>query len=217
MADVSQIKKPENEQVETPVSPDLGLPKPVDASMHEALKTTVETLRHDQQLEKPITPEKAAKPAIEQAAEKVAVPEAAPELVTEQKKPEPTELVKKIETTVPVTVPMAPAAPAVVKVKDELIDEIDGVLGEGLEGDYQRMTPDLQVKFKLKGEETAKEIGGILRSSKIQIKKIINLILNWLRIIPGVNHYFLTQEAKIKSDKIVLLREEIIKDKGKII
>lgn len=199
MVDISQTKKLESEQSETPVSPDLGLPKPVDVSMHEALKTTVETLRQDQQIEKIPTAETGKE---------------APVVSTSEQKPtEPIAPVSKIETTVPTIAP----APIVIQTKDELTEEIEGVLSANLEDDFKRMSPELQIQFKVKGEATAIAISTILKSSKIQVKKIINLILNWLRIIPGVNHYFLTQEAKIKSDKVLMLREEIIKDKGKII
>lgn len=200
MVDISQTQKKENEKLETPVSADLGLPKPIDATMHEALKSTVETLRQGQQVEKA--------PVVETAKE--ALPQAAEVL-----KPEVSEvIVPKIETTTP-TVTTTPSI--TIQTKDELQEEIEAVLGESLEDDYKRMSPEVQLKFKIKGEQTAKEISKILRSSKIQIKKIINLILEWLRIIPGVNKYFLTQEAKIKTDRVMLLHDEIIKEKGKII
>jgi hypothetical protein len=40
------------------------------------------------------------------------------------------------------------------------------------------------------------------------VKKILALIRDWLKLIPGVNRFFLEQEAKIKTDKILLAAEE---------
>lgn len=49
-------------------------------------------------------------------------------------------------------------------------------------------------------------IGTMLQATKVQTKKIVELLLAWLRIIPGVNRFFLEQEAKIKADKLLALR-----------
>lgn len=195
MVDINQVEKNEKEKVEGVATPDLGLPKPVDATMHEALKSTVETMRQERQVEQPTTPETTAETIIEKV---------------EVKRDEPSKL---IETTVPTTA----QAPITIQTKDELVEEIEGLLSENLADDYMKMTPELKIKFKKKGEVTAIEISKILKSSKIKIKKIINLILDWLKLIPGVNKYFLAQEAKIKSDKVMMLRDEIIKEKGEII
>jgi hypothetical protein len=42
----------------------------------------------------------------------------------------------------------------------------------------------------------------------VSTKKIFVLIRAWLKIIPGVNRFFLEQEAKIKTDKILFVTEE---------
>ena len=39
----------------------------------------------------------------------------------------------------------------------------------------------------------------------IKVKKIIGLIIDWLNIIPNVNKFFVKQNAKIKTDKILEL------------
>lgn len=64
-----------------------------------------------------------------------------------------------------------------------------------------------QAKFKQAGEETAGKISILLQTAKVQVKKIVELIVAWLRIIPGVNSYYLEQEAKIKADKILTMRQ----------
>ena len=44
--------------------------------------------------------------------------------------------------------------------------------------------------------------------AKLKVKKVVNLIKKWLTMIPGVNKFFLEQEAKIKTDEIVKLKED---------
>jgi len=83
---------------------------------------------------------------------------------------------------------------------------IESILSEGLDQTFLAMPPDIQQRFKVRGEETAKKIDTLLSSTKVQVGKILSLILSWLQIIPGVNRFFLEQEAKIKADKLFDLR-----------
>lgn len=87
--------------------------------------------------------------------------------------------------------------------------KIEGILEEDLGELYNNLTPQEQKAFKIKGEQTAQSIFQLVyHKSKIKVKKIIKLISNWLSMIPGVNRYFLEQEAKIKADKIIELAEK---------
>lgn len=91
-------------------------------------------------------------------------------------------------------------------VKDETIIKIERILEDGLNDSYQRLSPVARQEFKLKGEQTATQIRDLLKDSHVKIKKILRLILDWLRMLPGINHFFLEQEAKIKTDKIISLK-----------
>ena len=73
---------------------------------------------------------------------------------------------------------------------------------------YLSMSPDKQMEFKEKGEVTATKIREIVSSAKVNAKKVFHLIRDWLKIIPGVNRFFLEQEAKLKTDKILFVTEE---------
>ncbi len=95
-----------------------------------------------------------------------------------------------------------------VRQKDELTQEIEGILEEGLEDAYKELTPVQQQEFKMKGEETARKIKELIETGKSKVKKIFELILEWLKTLPGVNKYFLEQEAKIKADKISKLEQK---------
>lgn len=84
---------------------------------------------------------------------------------------------------------------------------IEKILEADLGDRYLNMPPEKQREFRNAGEKTAKEINSLLDKAKIKIGKIISLIKKWLFIIPGVNKFFLEQEAKIKADKIIKIKD----------
>ncbi len=90
----------------------------------------------------------------------------------------------------------------------ELVKKIDNILSEGLEDVFLSMNPARQKLFKSEGEKTVLKIKEAVSGVKVRVKKIIKLIKDWLKIIPGVNRYFLEQEAKIKADKIIKLKNK---------
>ena len=92
-------------------------------------------------------------------------------------------------------------------VRDALSVEVEKVMEEGLKDAFKEMTPIQQQEFKIRGEETALQIRDLLRAAHIQVKKIFRLIASWLKMIPGINRFFLEQEAKIKTDKILALKK----------
>ncbi|HBW74026.1 MAG: hypothetical protein UX10_C0009G0006 [Candidatus Magasanikbacteria bacterium GW2011_GWA2_45_39] len=102
----------------------------------------------------------------------------------------------------PKTAFSAPVAPAP-QPKSELLLEVEDILSEDLAPVYQKMTPENQRKFKAKGEEIARTIWQMMETAKLQLKKILTLLREWLKMIPSVNRYFLEQETKIKIDKII--------------
>ena len=70
------------------------------------------------------------------------------------------------------------------------------------------MPKSKQREFKGEGEKTAAKINQLMSKTKVNVKKIINLIKKWLSIIPGINSFFLEQEAKIKADEIFKIKIE---------
>lgn len=95
---------------------------------------------------------------------------------------------------------------AVAPTKDPTLQKIEDILGEDLTDAFLRLSPDRQKSFKEKGEETASKIQQIIEGAKVNTKKIFDLIRKWLKMIPGINRFFLEQEAKIKTDKILSLK-----------
>ena len=96
--------------------------------------------------------------------------------------------------------------PAVQQVRKEREKRIEKILEDNMEEIYLNLSPEKQKEFRVTGEQTARQINAILEKTKFKIKEIINLIRKWLSLIPGVNKFFLEQEAKIKADKIIHLK-----------
>jgi len=100
-----------------------------------------------------------------------------------------------------------PVTPVVLSYQEQRAQAIDAILAEGLHEIYLKMDVKSQSEFKKRGEETVRKINALLDKTKVQANKIINLIRAWLKLIPGINHFFLEQEAKIKTDKIIRIKD----------
>ena len=105
--------------------------------------------------------------------------------------------------------------PVLPQVRDQATQRLEKILEEGLNESFQRLSPIAQQEFKIKGEETAVKIRDLLKSGHSKAKKIFKLILEWLRLLPGINRFFLEQEAKIKTDRILQAKEQL-KEQGKL-
>jgi hypothetical protein len=103
---------------------------------------------------------------------------------------------------------LATSAKSVISEYEEREKQIENFLARDLEEIYLGLPLDKQVEFRKEGEETARKINKLLEKTKINLGKIVNLIRKWLSLIPGVNKFFLEQEAKIKADEIVKLRNK---------
>lgn len=96
--------------------------------------------------------------------------------------------------------------------KSSALLELEQILSDNLDDLYTSLTPEQKIIFKQKGEETASKIELLMDDVKTNIDKILTLIKEWLlllaKMIPGVNKIFLIKEAKIKTDKILFLRNK---------
>jgi hypothetical protein len=139
------------------------------------------------------SPEVLPRPEIgrEKAGETAPAPEAVPakEVITEAPVPAP--------VVIPVAAPEAPIDPTV--------RSLEKILSEDLVEQFKAMPPADQAKFRAKGEETVSKLAVIMNKTVLKAKEVLVLIVSWLKLIPGVNKYFLEQESKIKTDKIIEL------------
>jgi len=120
------------------------------------------------------------------------------------------------EKAEPVVAPLGVATPSSAPVsqvqEDKISKDIEAILSEDMEEIYKNLPENLKEDFKNKGEETAKEIKNIISEAKIIVSKILILIKNWFLMVPGVNKFFLEQECKIKTEKILNLAKKIKDD-----
>jgi len=93
------------------------------------------------------------------------------------------------------------------QVRDEMTVQIESIMEAGLEEAFKEMTPIQKQEFKMKGEEVARTLRQMFKGAHVRVKKVFKLIVEWLQMLPGVNKFFLEQEAKIKADKIIALKE----------
>lgn len=110
--------------------------------------------------------------------------------------------------------PVAAPKPAPLPSKDPVLAQVEHILEENLQEVYFDLPPEAQKKFHDKGDEVAGKIRTMLGQTKVKAKKILDLIRGWLKLIPGINKFFLEQEAKIKTDKMMVLAK-YEKDKEK--
>ncbi len=106
--------------------------------------------------------------------------------------------------SVPASQP-APQVPA----KDEVTVHVEQILEEGLEAYFQHLPQEAQAPFRQKGQEVAREITGMIKTFHLKVQRAVLLIRAWLKTIPGVNAFFLEQEAKIKTDQLLAYQEEL--------
>lgn len=104
----------------------------------------------------------------------------------------------------PTAIKRKPAMP-VTSPRDPVTIRIEKILEDGVGDAYNRLSPIAKQEFKLKGEQTANKIRELLKSTHVKVKKVFQLILEWLKLLPGINRFFLEQEAKIKTDRIISL------------
>ena len=131
--------------------------------------------------------------------------ETAAEVVSEQSVEKPV-AEKEAEASSPVTL-VSPVPPVSPEVRSDDFKAIESILAKDLEDLYNEMPPNRQQEFKKAGEQTASKIERLFQAAKVKMNKVVDLIKGWLAMIPGVNKFFLEQEAKLKADEIMELKE----------
>jgi len=148
---------------------------------------------------RPETPAQAPRP------ERLSRPEKSAETAAARSAEKPRE---KIQPDAP-GIPDGIAASAASDWQKRRADAIDSILSEGLNDIFLKMDAGQQKAFQQKGEETVSKINELLNHTKVKITKIIKLIRDWLKMIPGINKFFLEQEIKIKTDKIMKIKDKL--------
>jgi len=121
--------------------------------------------------------------------------------------PQVTEKIDKDQIVAQVIIPDNQVQQSALANSEIIHREVDSILSAGMDNTFLSLDAGTQRIFKIKGEETAKKITILLMQTKIKVAEITKLILDWLRIIPRVNKYYLEQEAKIKTEKILKINQ----------
>jgi hypothetical protein len=87
---------------------------------------------------------------------------------------------------------------------DPIVVELESILAGDLTDLYLNLPADVKPVFKARGEEIAMAVNEMIITGKIRTKKILEMVRAWLRLVPGINRFFLDQEAKIKTDAIII-------------
>ncbi len=145
---------------------------------------------------------------IETTPERAAVPVMETEVIPETESAEPSERGDKAEMKpepTPATVQMtaAPAVPAKEVARDPVLIEVENKLSEGLWDAYKSMDPGLRAKFKAEGERIAGVARDGIASGRLAAERLLQMIVDWLRMIPRVDRWFLVQDAKLKTDALI--------------
>ncbi|MEK7665615.1 MAG: hypothetical protein AAB337_01905 [Patescibacteria group bacterium] len=113
-----------------------------------------------------------------------------------------------VQVTTPQTIDPRHQIPMTSTASDPLTAEIEQVLSQDLDELYNELAPDKKERFKVEGEKVASLIRQMMKKGKLHTRKVLVLIRRWLGLIPGVNRFFLEQESKIKTDRILMIEEE---------
>jgi len=92
--------------------------------------------------------------------------------------------------------------------KDEELVMIENILSENISEIYRELSEAQKRVFRQKGEEASLKIKGLLRKARVAAHEILKIIRDWLKTLPRISHYFLEQEAKIKTDKVLQMKRE---------
>lgn len=163
--------------------------------------------------EQELRPLESVEPSIEVKTDMPAAPEAA-EFGIEQESSMQVEqeqnLAEKITAlTKKIARPKKKKNTTIPQVRDNITSEVEKILEDGLVDAYRSLSRVEQQEFKIKGEQVTFQIRQMMQSSRLRIKTVFELIYEWLRLLPGVNKFFLEQEAKIKADSIAMIHRRM--------
>ncbi len=106
-----------------------------------------------------------------------------------------------------VVLPVSAAPQPVFAEKSHMRREIETVLEEDIDFLYKALSQKQRQQFRIEGERTAAKIEILMKQAVIKLVEIIKLIRSWLTLLPGVDRFFIEQEAKIKAERVLLLKE----------
>ncbi|MEI7741204.1 MAG: hypothetical protein WCJ29_01740 [bacterium] len=89
--------------------------------------------------------------------------------------------------------------------KPELERKIDKILEADLKDLYKELPDNVKPEFKHRAEHASSVIKDLIESAKATAIKIVDVLREWLRIIPVSSAIFVEQIIKIKTDQLMAL------------
>lgn len=101
--------------------------------------------------------------------------------------------------------PAVPARPALAQ-KSQLRTDIEAALADAqLRRIYAALEPSVQAAFRTAAEKLAARLEAMFTAGDVDVEHAHAGIVAWLHVIPKVNRWFLIQEAKVKTDAVLVL------------
>ncbi len=85
------------------------------------------------------------------------------------------------------------------------LKKVEDILSDGLLDVYIALPEHRRKTFKEQGEIVAQHITQMVLRGTAKVKEVWKLIQSWLLHLPGINKYFIEQEIKIKTDRVMAL------------
>lgn len=84
--------------------------------------------------------------------------------------------------------------------------EIQHILSEDIADLYKQLPQEQKTLVTQEGRVATNRIMDLLRETRVRLKELVSVLRQWLQRIPGLNRFFVEQEARIKATKILTLK-----------
>ena len=85
------------------------------------------------------------------------------------------------------------------------------ILSEDMTELMAPLSTDKKQEVQAEGLKAIQKLQLLLRRTHLRFRQVLQLIWHWLKRIPGINRFFLEQEAKKKTEEILEFKEELDK------
>jgi len=120
----------------------------------------------------------------------------------------------KTEVKIATPLPSAQEVRAMEKEKDKAMIEVEKLLEKDLADTWKNLPDNIKPFFKSHGEKIAQTVSGMVKNKSFDSSIVMELVDDWLKLIPKSNRSFLEQTAKLKTDALVKYFNTAIQDQA---
>jgi hypothetical protein len=95
--------------------------------------------------------------------------------------------------------------------KTDDLESVEKILSKSLGDLFKELPPHRKEEFKLAGEKLARQALVELKiksKNKVSSITLVRMVRDWLKLIPGINKFYLEQEAKLIADQLLLYKKQ---------